>query len=58
MENTAREMISAEETARRNPMRPPAHLPRDARSAVRTFVGITSPRLLVIMLGLLLGGRL
>lgn len=58
MENTVREMISAEETARRNPMRPPAHLPRDARGAIRRFVSITSPRLLVIMLTLALALRL
>ncbi|MGH8454701.1 MAG: sterol desaturase family protein [Nevskiales bacterium] len=58
MESNAREMISAEETARRNPMRLPAHLPRDAYSALRTFVSITSPRLLVIMLSVLLTLRL
>ena len=58
MDSDAREMISAEETARRNPMRPPAHLPRDARSAFKTFVSITSPRLLVIMFSVVLALRL
>lgn len=58
MENTAGGMISAEETARRNPMRPPAHLPRDAGSALRTFASITSPRLLMILLSLAFALRL
>ncbi|HXG29483.1 MAG TPA: sterol desaturase family protein [Nevskiales bacterium] len=58
MENTARQMMSAEETARRNPMRPPAHLPRDAASALRTFVSITSPRLLMVMFTSMLALRL
>lgn len=58
MDENARQMMPAEETARRNPMRPPAHLPRTAGSALRTFVSITSPRLLVIMLSVLLALRL
>lgn len=58
MDNPTQQMMHADETARRNPMRPPAHLPRTATSALKTFVSITSPRLLVIMLSVLLALRL
>lgn len=39
-------MIGAEETARRNPMRPPETLPRDRRSALRLFWSHPSPLLI------------
>lgn len=50
-----RRMPGAEETARRNPMRPPETLPRDRASAIRTFCSHTSPRLIagfVLVFGL------
>ncbi len=57
MEADAREMISAQETARRNPMRPPEHLPRDAATAVRTFLRFPSPQMLLALSTLLLAAR-
>ncbi len=41
-----RAMIGAEETARRNPMRPPDTLPRDRRAALRLFWTHPSPLLI------------
>lgn len=51
-------MIAASETAKRNPMRPPEHLPRDAKTAVRTFVSHDSPRLILLFVLILGGWRL
>jgi hypothetical protein len=48
-------MIAATETAKRNPMRPPDTLPRDAASAAKLFCAQRSPRLIalfVLVLGL------
>ena len=44
--NDGREMVAASETARRNPMRPPETLPRDAGSAWRVFLAHPSPQLI------------
>ena len=41
-----REMIAAAETAKRNPMRPPDTLPRDAKSAWKLFLTHPSPQLI------------
>jgi hypothetical protein len=42
-----REMIAAADTAKRNPMRPPETLPRDARAALKVFVSHPSPQLIL-----------
>jgi hypothetical protein len=42
-----RSMIAASETAKRNPMRPPDTLPRDARTAIRTFWGNPSSQIIL-----------
>ena len=44
-----RAMIAAADTARRNPMRPPETLPRDASSALKLFWGHHSPQLIASM---------
>ncbi len=54
----ARQMVAAEETARRNPMRPPEHLPREAGVAIRTFASHDSPRLILLFVLILGGWRL
>ena len=49
-----REMIAASETAKRNPMRPPDTLPRDGRSALKTFLSHPSPLMIagfILVLG-------
>jgi len=51
-------MVAAAETARRNPMRPPDTLPRDARTAFRTFVAHASPQLIALFVAVLGGWRL
>lgn len=48
-------MIAASESAQRNPMRPPDHLPRDARTALKVFWSHSST-LLIAAFVLLLGG--
>ncbi len=49
------QMIAASETARRNPMRPPDTLPRDAKSALKVFWTYPSGLLIAVYV-LLLGG--
>lgn len=51
-------MITASETAQHNPMRPPDHLPRDGRSALRVFVAHPSAQLITVFVLLLGGWRL
>ncbi|HUR41735.1 MAG TPA: sterol desaturase family protein [Verrucomicrobiae bacterium] len=51
-------MIAASETARRNPMRPPDTLPRDARSALRVFLTHPSPLLIASYAAILIAWRL
>ncbi|MGH8506689.1 MAG: sterol desaturase family protein [Stenotrophobium sp.] len=41
-------MMSAADTAQRNPMRPPDTLPRDGRSALSVFVAHRSPQLIAL----------
>lgn len=53
-----RSMIAASETARRNPMRPPDTLPRDARTALRVFVSHASPQLILAFIVPLAAWRL
>ncbi|HUP91989.1 MAG TPA: hypothetical protein VM074_07050, partial [Solimonas sp.] len=52
------EMVAASETARRNPMRPPESLPRDARAALREFVTHPSPLLIAAFIGVFGAWRL
>jgi len=51
-------MIAATETAKRNPMRPPDTLPRDARTALRAFVSHASPRLILLFIAPLAAWRI
>jgi len=51
-------MVAAAETARRNPMRPPDTLPRDARSAVRVFAAHASPQLIALFVAAFAAARL
>ena len=44
------QMIAASETAKRNPMRPPDTLPRDAGTALRVFVSHASPQLILLFI--------
>jgi hypothetical protein len=53
-----RQMIAAADTAKRNPMRPPDTLPRDAAAALRVFVAHPSPQLIVLFAAILAGWRL
>ena len=53
-----RVMIAAEETARRNPMRPPDSLPRDGRSALAVFLRHPSPLLIALFVVLCGAARL
>ena len=53
-----REMIAASETARRNPMRPPEHLPRDAATALRVYAGHPSTLLIAAFVVFFGGWRL
>lgn len=53
-----RVMVAAAETARRNPMRPPDTLPRDARTAMRVFAAHASPRLIALFVAILGAWRL
>ena len=53
-----RNMISASETARRNPMRPPDTLPRDAATAIRVFASHSSPQLIALFIVILAAWRL
>lgn len=53
-----RSMIAAADTARRNPMRPPDTLPRDASSALRLFWSHRSPQLIASFVIVLATGRL
>jgi hypothetical protein len=46
------EMIAATETAKRNPMRPPETLPRDARSAVIAFWSHPSAQLITLFVAI------
>jgi hypothetical protein len=48
-----RQMIAASETAKRNPMRPPDTLPRDARTALRVFTAHPSPQLIALFAAVL-----
>ncbi|HZP12517.1 MAG TPA: sterol desaturase family protein [Nevskiaceae bacterium] len=50
-----REMIAASETAKRNPMRPPDTLPRDAKTAWKVFLSHPSP-LMIAGFVVLFGG--
>ncbi len=45
-----REMIAAADTAKRNPMRPPDTLPRDAGTAWRVFLTHPSPQLIALFI--------
>lgn len=51
-------MIAASETAKRNPMRPPEHLPRSGREALRVFLGHPSAQIIAFFVVLLCGARL
>jgi len=51
-------MIGAAETASRNPMRPPEHLPRSGRAALRVFAAHPSAQLIALFVLLLGGWRL
>jgi len=51
-------MIAASETARRNPMRPPDTLPRDAATALRVFITHASPLLIALIIAPLAAWRL
>jgi len=51
------EMIAASETAKRNPMRPPETLPRDARAALAVFARHPSPLLIALFAAILAGWR-
>ncbi|MDR3419082.1 MAG: sterol desaturase family protein [Nevskia sp.] len=53
-----RVMIAAQETAQRNPMRPPDTLPRDGRGALALFVRHHSPQLIAAAVLAALGVRL
>lgn len=53
-----REMIAASETAKRNPMRPPEHLPRDAATALRVYAGHPSTLLIAAFVAVFGGWRL
>lgn len=53
-----RVMVAAAETARRNPMRPPDTLPRDARTALRVFAAHASPQLIALFVAILGAWRL
>ena len=50
-------MISAADTAKRNPMRPPDSLPRDARTALQVFASHPSPLLIALFVVALTGWR-
>ena len=53
-----RQMIAAADTAKRNPMRPPDTLPRDAGTAIRVFASHISPQLIALFIVVLGAWRL
>src|ERR1051326_3850141 len=53
-----RQMIAATETAKRNPMRPPETLPRDASTAIRVFAAHPSPQLIALFVAAFAAWRL
>ncbi|HSW14233.1 MAG TPA: sterol desaturase family protein [Solimonas sp.] len=53
-----RAMIAASETAKHNPMRPPEHLPRNGRDALRVFLSHPSAQIISFFVVLLVGARL
>jgi hypothetical protein len=53
-----REMIAASETAKRNPMRPPETLPRDAVTALQVFIVHPSPLLIAVFVLIFAAWRL
>jgi len=55
---TDREMVAATEVAKRNPMRPPDTLPRDAATAIRVFAAHPSPQLIALFVAVFAAWRL
>jgi hypothetical protein len=53
-----RQMIAAADTAKRNPMRPPDALPRDAATALRVFVTHPSPLLIALFVAVFAAWRI